>query len=108
MTRPVTSLKKERSQSIGSLDACDNTAQAFQRISVLGHGTFGQVYLACKRGGLDTEKLYAEKMVQGGQAEADTLRRFAGHPYIVQLRYSFSRRPQFTSPGVGLCPKWHP
>lgn len=99
VTRPVasTSLKNERPQSLHSDKTGSDTAQTLERVSVLGQGTFGQVYLARKHGGLDANRLYAEKVVQGGQAEGDTLRLFAGHPYIVQLRYSFSRHPQSTS-----------
>jgi len=75
----------------------DEAWRSFERVSVLGRGSFGRVYLTRKRGGQDANTLYAEKVVRFGAEEAAVLRLVAGRPYVARLRYSFSRSPQLTS-----------
>ena len=70
---------------------------AFDMVSVLGQGSFGQVILVRKK---DTGKLYAMKVLQKRnlvarrqvehtRSERNVLEQMAGVPFIVHVRYAF-------------------
>ncbi|KAH9613693.1 hypothetical protein KSS87_021019 [Heliosperma pusillum] len=71
----------------------------FEIMKVVGQGSFGKVYQVCKKG---TSEIYAMKVMRKDKimernhaeymkAERDILSKI-GHPFIVQLRYSFQTK----------------
>jgi hypothetical protein len=78
------------------------TVDDFDLLKVIGKGSFGKVFLVCKKGGVDDGATYAMKalrkdvLLKRNQIEHTkterTILESVDHPFIVCLRYAFQSR----------------